>query len=244
MGLLTPASPADRVIAALDVDSKAEALALVESLEGAVGFHKVGWRLFLGEGMQFVRRLRAMGLRVFLDLKMDDIPETIETAVRAIADQADLLTLRGGAATVAAAARGRGASELPRLLHVPLLSSESAEDLAGLGRPVEGDPRGLIEGRVRRALDAGCDGFIGSGENIALLRALAGPERLIVAPGIRPAGSEAHDHLHVSTPGAAIRAGADYLVVGRPLRQGDDPAKAARAIIGEIEAALSTLSEP
>lgn len=239
--------PDGRLIVALDVDGRDEALRLVDRIGDAVGFYKVGWQLFVGAGLAFVRELADLhGKRVFLDLKMDDIGATVRAAVANLGAAADLFTLQGGAATVRAARAGRGERARPRFLSVTALSSLDASDVrdappvgagrgpgAGAGIDMDIDDYALLRGEA--ALDAGCDGLIASGGSVRRLRA-AFPERgfLIVVPGIRPEGDGADDHKRSLTPGEAIRAGADYLVVGRPVRNAPDPASRAARIVEEI----------
>lgn len=237
----TPA--ADRLIVALDVDTEHEAREIVRALGPSVTFYKVGLQLFIEAGMPVVRELIDAGKKVFLDLKIDDIPRTVEAAVRraSIGRGVQLFTLQGNAATARAAHKGRGASEYPKLMQVTYLSSWNADDFrdsAGLGRDVT-LPRfdEMVERRARTALAAGCDGVIASGESVQRLRQ-AFPDAIIVTPGIRPAGNDTHDHKRSLTPYEAIRLGADYLVVGRPLRDASDPPAAAAAIVDDIARAL------
>ena len=241
----TPA--ADRLIVALDVDTREEALAIVRSLGDSVSFYKVGLQLFIEAGMPMVRELIDGGKKVFLDLKIDDIPRTVEAAVeRASIDSGvQLFTLQGNAETARAARRGRGTSDYPKLMQVTYLSSWNADDFrdsAGLGRDVTLPPFDeMVERRARTALGAGCDGVIASGTSVERLRQ-AFPDAIIVTPGIRPAGNDAHDHKRSLTPYDAIRYGADYLVVGRPLRAAENPPATAAAIIADIDKALSERS--
>ncbi len=235
---------ADRLIVALDVDTREEALEIVRSLGDAVTFYKVGLQLFIEAGMPFVRELIAAGKKVFLDLKIDDIPRTVEAAVdrASIGDGVRLFTLQGNAATARAARKGRGAREYPKLMQVTYLSSWNADDFrdsAGLDRDLPLPPFDeMVERRARTALAAGCDGVIASGTSVERLRR-AFPDAIIVTPGIRPAGGDTHDHKRSLTPYDAIRYGADYLVVGRPLRDASDPPATARAIVADIEKALA-----
>lgn len=236
----------DRLIVALDVDTPEQAMNIVRELEGVVSFFKVGYQLFVSTGQGFVSELAGAGKNVFFDLKMNDIAETVKLAVRNLPgrDEIRFLTLQGGAATVRAAIEGRGDRRWPGLLHVPLLSSMGEADLRQMR--VIGLPPGLasvqdyILAQAGQALEAGVDGFIASGDAISLLRQ-AWPDRrfLIVSPGIRPAGTGTSEHKRSATPADAIAAGADYLVVGRPVRDAPDRAEAARAIIAEIEKALA-----
>ena len=239
------ANPAERLIVALDVSTKAEAQRIVGSLDGVVTFYKVGFQLFIAEGMAYVRELIERGNRVFLDLKMDDVEETITSAVREITrNNVHLLTLHGSGATARAAIAGRGSSAFPKVLSVTLLSSLDGQDLIDV--QILG-PKGRFPSlmeyvlwRADQAVKAGCDGLIASGETISEIRKRLGPDPLIISPGIRPSGSATDDHKRAATPAEAIAAGADYLVVGRPIRNAADPAEMARRIIGDIEQAYQT----
>ncbi|HTR76966.1 MAG TPA: orotidine-5'-phosphate decarboxylase [Gemmatimonadaceae bacterium] len=236
--------PHDRVIVALDVSTRDEALGIVDDLAGLIAFYKIGYQLFLAEGMAFVRELAARGLRVFLDLKLDDVDETIRLAAREIAkNDVQLLTLHGGAATARAAVAGRGNATRPRLLSVTLLSSLDAGDLTNLG--ILG-PTSRFETmadyvlwRATQAVEAGCDGLIASGETIGQIRGRLGAAPTIVSPGIRPAGSAGNEHKRSATPRDAIAAGADYLVVGRPIRDAANRRDMAERVVGEVEQAVT-----
>lgn len=221
-------NPQDRLIVALDVATKAEAVQLVEDVQGDVSFFKVGYQLFIAEGMPFVRSLIDAGKRVFLDLKMHDIGETIALSVQEIANTPiSFLTISGDAATVAAACRGRGQRSLPKILFVPLLTSS--------------DARGLHESlshavmwRAKQTMDAGADGLIVAGPHVAALRARY-PQATLVTPGVRLEGESVHEHKRVTTPRDAIAAGADYIVVGRPIKNAPNRRAMARAIIDDIK---------
>jgi orotidine-5'-phosphate decarboxylase len=240
-------SASERLIVALDVSTSDEARRIVASLRGVTSFYKVGYQLFVTEGMAYVRELLDSGYRVFLDLKMDDIGETITSAVREIArNEVHLLTLQGIGAAARAAVAGRGGASFPKILSVTLLSSMSERDLADL-HLVGPDKRfpGLLDfvlWRAEEAIGAGCDGVIASGESIGEVRKRLGPDPLIVSPGIRPSAHDTNDHKRPTTPGAAILAGADYLVVGRPIRQAADPRAVALAVIAEIDRAAATVA--
>ncbi len=232
---------ADRLIVALDVDTTKKALDIIEDLNGLVSFFKVGYQLFIGEGLTFVRRLIEGNNRVFLDLKMDDVEETIRRAVANIAaSEVEFLTIHGSGATVRAARDGRGAREKPKLLSVTLLSSLDANDLKDLFADSKLTVESYVKWRAKQAIDNGCEGLIASGETIGMLRKLY-PSAIIVAPGIRPADSSRDDHKRALSPDDAIRAGADYLVVGRPIRNSSNPRNAAEKIIEEMEQAFQDL---
>lgn len=232
----------DRLIVALDVDNRRDALAIVDDLEGLVSFYKVGYQLFLAEGMRLVDELVGRGIRVFLDLKMDDVEETITSALREIArHNVSLLTINGGVATARAAQNGRGDAKSARILSVTLLSSLDARDLTDLG-VIGPDKRfhsltDYVLWRAETLVAAGCDGLIASGETIGQVRERVGPEPIIVSPGIRPSGSSTDEHKRPSTPRSAIAAGADYLVVGRPIRNAPDRRAMAAKVIEEIAGA-------
>lgn len=237
-------TPADRLIVALDFNDRASALRLVDRLAGTVTFYKIGYELFIAEGWSIVDELCSRGLQVFLDLKMDDIPETIERAVRHIATKPGvrLLTIHGGAKTAEAARAGKGSSAL-RILQVTLLTSMGEADLAAMHLVGDGhrfaSVPDYVAWRAEVALAHGADGLITSGREAAMLRARCGGDFTLVCPGIRPAGDAMGDHQRAVTPAQAISAGADYLVVGRPIRDAADPRSKAAQVIEEIEKGLS-----
>ena len=236
--------PRDRLIVALDVDAGADALRLVDLLDGVASFYKVGYQLFLAEGMKIVRDLVARGKRVFLDLKMHDVDETITQAVREIRRHGThFLTIYGNGATARAAIAGRSGADLPKILSLTLLSSLDEKDLRDLHILGKGKQfRSLddyVMWRAKQAIEAGCDGLIASGSVVSKLRAELGEAPIIVTPGIRPTGISSDDHKRFTTPRQAIEAGADYLVVGRPIRNASAPDEMARAIVREIEQGLA-----
>ncbi len=233
-----PVSARDRLIVALDLPKIAEARALVDRIGGSVTFYKVGLELLLGGGLELARALKGEGKRVFLDLKLLDISNTVESAVRNAAGLGvDFLTIHGhDRKTLAAAVAGRGTSAL-RLLSVTVMTHLDSADLAEQG--IASAPADLVLRRARMAHAAGIDGVIASGQEAAAVRAATGAGFLIVTPGIRPAGSAAGDQTRIMTPAAAIAAGADYLVVGRPITGAADPQMVAEAIAGEIAWAMS-----
>ena len=231
---------AERLIVALDVRSSGEAMNLVDRLGESVSFYKVGWELFMGTHFQVPEELLRRRKKVFLDLKIGDIPATVRRAVENVPANVlaalELMTLQG-ASSVAGALRESRPSGKPRLLMVTILSSVDDEDLRELhGESADADA--VVARRAERALDAGCDGIIASGDSVAKLRARFGLGPLIVVPGIRPRGAPRDDQKRLLTPFEAARDGADYLVVGRPIRNAADPKAMAEEMIQEIKAGL------
>jgi orotidine-5'-phosphate decarboxylase len=225
-------SVGNRLIAALDAPSRDEADTLVTRLAGVPSWVKIGLELFCAEGPAIVRDHVARGHRVMLDLKLHDIPETVARATaRVQALGAGLVTVHagGGRAMLEAAVRSAGATGV---LAVTVLTSLDDADLAQIG--AQGPVRELVVKRARLAIEAGCAGVVASPHEIAAVRAIAPPGFLVVTPGVRPAGAEAGDQKRVMTPREARAAGADLVVVGRPLRDAADPAAAARAIVAEL----------
>jgi len=225
----------ERLIVALDVPTADDALRLVDRLAGRVSFFKVGSQLFTAAGPEIVRSLVARNLRVFLDLKYHDIPNTVAAAVKSAAGLGvSLLTLHGlgGRAMLEAAAGARPGGPL-RLLAVTVLTSHDEASLAdiGLAGPLSDSVRRL----ARLARDARIDGVVASPLEARLLREACGEGFLIVTPGVRPAGAQAGDQSRLATPAGALSAGADYLVVGRPITDATDPAEAATGIVREME---------
>ncbi len=228
----------DRLIVALDVPSVEEARSLIETLGDSAGVYKIGLELLFAGGFALAEELARKGRPVFIDAKLSDIETTVERATDAIARAgASFLTVHAlDSKTLEAAVRGRGDSAL-KLLGVTVLTNLAAADLIeqGIDHPL---PE-VVQHRAALAKTVGLDGVIASGREAAEIRRAAGRDFLIVTPGVRPSGSEAQDQARAVTPGQAIMAGADYLVVGRPITRAADPRKAADAIVGEIAAALS-----
>ena len=224
--------PRDRLIVALDVPDLASAEAMVSRLGDTVTFYKVGMELAYGGGLSFVRRLADAGKKVFLDLKLHDIPNTVEKATAQVADLgATFLTVHAFPQTMKAAVKGRGTGSL-KILAVTVMTSYDDADLVEAGYAL--GVRDLVERRARQAHALGVDGLILSPEEVSAMRALLGPDITLITPGIRPSGSAAGDQKRIMTPANAIEAGADYLVIGRPVTQADDPKASAEAIIAEI----------
>jgi orotidine-5'-phosphate decarboxylase len=222
------------LIVALDVESAEEARRLVRALDGAADFFKVGMELYASAGMEFVRELTGAGKRVFLDMKFYDIGETVKRAVTQVARSGvHFLTVHGSGTVMRAAVEGRGGSPL-RLLAVTVLTSFDREDLTDLGYPC--DVPTLVDLRVRKAVESGVDGIVCSPLEAARVRSAAGPGAILVTPGVRSPGASKGDQKRVASPAEAIRAGADYLVVGRQVTRAADPAAEARRILEEIRA--------
>ena len=223
----------ERICAALDFPAWREAEPFARAVAPAVGMLKVGLELFVAEGPAVVRAAAELGLPVFLDLKLHDIPNTVEGAARSAARAgAALLTVHatGGAEMIRAAVRGAGPGV--RILAVTVLTSMDAAALGAVG--LAGPPEAAVVRLARLAVEAGAGGIVCSPLEVAAVRAAVGPSPLLVVPGVRPAGAALGDQSRVATPRDAVRAGADVLVVGRPLREGGDPAAAAARIAAEI----------
>lgn len=225
----------DRLIVALDVPNVLAGLELARKLGDGVSFYKIGLGMLTGGGFALANELKAEhGKRIFLDLKLFDIGATIEAAVRGIAQfNLDFLTVHGDPHVVRAAKEGAAGSEL-KILAVTILTSLDRQDLdAALIAP--GALPDLVVARALRAFQAGADGVISSPREAALIRDLPEAEgKLIVTPGVRPAGATVNDQKRVATPSQAIRDGADHIVVGRPIWQAADPRAAAAAVLAEL----------
>lgn len=241
----------EKLIVALDVPGASAALQLAQKLHGHVGMFKVGKEVFTAEGPAVARQLLAQGERVFLDLKFHDIPNTVRGAVhQAGMLGVNLLTVHasGGRKMMEAAmegvrtaARAMGAAPA-RVLAVTALTSLGADDLKEVG--FQGSAEEVVLRLARLAQAAGVDGVVASPREIAAIRDACGPKFLIVTPGIRPAAGGSDDQARTATPASAIHAGADYLVIGRPITGAADPATAADAIAAEMEKANLSLASP
>ncbi|HNY38783.1 MAG TPA: orotidine-5'-phosphate decarboxylase [Bryobacteraceae bacterium] len=231
----------DRLIIALDSATVVEAQQLVDKLDGLVRFYKVGLVMQLAEGTDvFVRSLISSGKKVFLDYKYYDVPETLRKAVgRAAKTGVSFLTIHGSGRLIRAAVEAKGDSEL-RLLTVTVLTSMDSIDMQEMGY-TNHTPEELVLFRTRKALEAGCDGVIASGREAEKVKALSGGKLLVVTPGIRPEGYPEDDQKRTVTPGQAILAGADYLVVGRPITGDAAPRARAQEFINEMQAAFDKL---
>jgi orotidine-5'-phosphate decarboxylase len=226
----------DRLIVALDLASVDEAERIVGRLGSAVTFYKIGYQLAYAGGLPLAERLVSDGKKVFLDLKLHDIANTVSEGVRSVARLgASFLTVHAYPQTMRAAAESRGSSPL-KILAVTVLTSYDNQDAAEAG--YAGPVADLVERRTVQARDVGMDGIVCAATEATRARGILGPERLVVTPGIRPAGSAAGDQKRILAPAAAIRAGADHLVVGRPITEAADPRAAAEMIIEEIASAL------
>jgi orotidine-5'-phosphate decarboxylase len=228
----------DRLIVALDVPSVDAARRLIDQLGDSIGVYKIGLELLFSGGFALASELAARGARVFVDAKLLDIETTVERATAAVASTgAEFLTVHAqDRKTLDAALRGRGGASL-KLLGVTVLTNLTPTDLVQQGTDIP--PAELVLHRAMLAKEAGLDGVVASGQEAAAIRQAAGPGLIIVTPGIRPKGSAAGDQARITTPASAIAAGANYLVVGRPITAAGDPREAALAIVAEIEQALA-----
>lgn len=240
-----PADPRDRLIVALDVDTQSHAERLVDQLDGLVRRFKIGSQLFTAGGPAVVEAIGKRGAEVFLDLKFHDIPNTVAGAAREATRMGVFMFnvhASGGSAMMRAAAEGAASASKELSVRRPLVIAVTV--LTSLDRAALSREMGIassVEGHVLRltelARDAGLDGNVASPNEIAALRRSLGDGWVIVTPGVRPAGSAADDQSRIATPAAASRAGAHYLVVGRPITAAPDPAKAAAAIVDEMASA-------
>ena len=232
--------PRERLIVALDVPDARSAALLVDKLENTCTWFKVGLELFIAAGPAVIEPILRRGASVFLDLKLHDIPNTVAGAVRSAASLgASMLTVHagGGPAMLSAAQEAlAGLSHAPKLLAVTVLTSMDEQQLNATG--VHRSAAEQVEYLAQMGLQSGIRGFVCSPQEAGALRKLAGPEAILVTPGIRPAGGAAGDQKRIATPADTLRSGASYLVVGRPITQAADPAQAAQAILAEMATAL------
>ncbi|EBA17440.1 orotidine 5'-phosphate decarboxylase [Roseobacter sp. SK209-2-6] len=233
---MTQTTADDRLIVAMDVPDALSGLKLAEQLGDAVSFYKIGLGMLTGGGLALANELKQeQGKRIFLDMKLFDIGATVENAVRGLAQfDLDFLTVHGDPYVVKAAKEGAAGKDL-KILAVTILTSLDRADLDG-ALIKEGEIRDLVQERAGNAFAAGADGVIASPQEAALIRAL--PEaagKLIVTPGVRPAGAALGDQKRVATPATAIADGADHIVVGRPIWQAEDPRTAAQSILQELQ---------
>src|ERR1700712_1628853 len=225
-------APKDRLIVALDLPGVAEAEAMVARLGDSVSFYKIGYQLAYAGGLPLARQLSGAGKKVFLDLKMHDIGNTVARGVESVAKLgATFLTVHAYPQTMKAAVEARAGSSL-KILAVTVLTSYDDGDLHAAGYRL--GVSDLVEARAQQAQVLGVDGIVCSPEEAASLRKIVGHQMVLITPGIRPAGSASGDQKRIMTPARAIAAGADYLVVGRPVIEAPDPKAAAAAIVVEI----------
>lgn len=226
----------ERLIVALDVASVEEARAIVDRVGEAGRFYKIGYRLAFSGGLGLARALVGEGKKVFLDLKLHDIGNTVEEGVASIAGLGvHMLTVHAYPQTMRAAVKGKGSADLAVLAVTVLTSWDDADAAeAGYGQ----DVATLVGKRAQQAREIGIDGIVASAHEAARIRAIVGPATHIVTPGIRPAGSDAGDQKRVLTPGEAMRAGVSHIVVGRPIVRAADPRAAAQAVLAEMAQAV------
>ncbi|HSS45264.1 MAG TPA: orotidine-5'-phosphate decarboxylase [Thermoanaerobaculia bacterium] len=225
----------ERLCLALDFGTRDEVLHAARRFSGRVGWFKIGLEAFVAEGPSLVAQVAATGARVFLDLKFHDIPTTVERAVAsALGSRAAMLSVHasGGRAMLEAARRSRGTHPM-RIVAVTLLTSLDARALADL--PIAGHPEGITRRLAILARDCGLDGVVCSATDLPGIRAACGPDFFTVVPGIRPAGSQPADQKRTASPRAALAAGADLLVVGRPVTAAPDPDRALDQLLAELE---------
>jgi len=232
-----PLDPRDRLIVALDLPSVKDADRMVERIGDAAAFYKVGYQLAFAGGLSFVDSLIRAGKRVFLDMKLHDIENTVAKGVESVAKTGvTFLTVHAYPQTMKAAVAARNGSNL-KVLAVTVLTSYDDIDLAEAGYATHVEA--LVARRAQQAQDIGIDGLVCSPEEASPLRLAVGNSMLFVTPGVRPVGTDPGDQKRVATPALAIKAGADYLVVGRPITAAGDPRAAAEAIVREIAAAAT-----
>jgi orotidine-5'-phosphate decarboxylase len=226
----------DRLIVALDLPSVALAEAMIARLGEAVSFYKIGYQLAYAGGLPLVRQLADQGKKVFVDLKLHDIGNTVARGVESVAGLgATFLTVHAYPQTMKAAVEARGSSL--KILAVTVLTSYDDGDLHAAGYRLSVSD--LVEARAQQAQVLGVDGLVSSPQEAAALRKIVGHQMSLVTPGVRPAGSATGDQKRMMTPGRAIAAGSDYLVIGRPIMEAGDPKAAAEAVQAEIAQALA-----
>ena len=230
-------APKDRLIVSLDLPALEPAEAMIKRLGDSVTFYKIGYQLVYAGGLPLAQKLRGAGKKVFIDVKLHDIGNTVKSGVESLSSLgATFVTVHAYPQTMQAAVEGRGNSGL-KVLAVTVLTSYDQADMEAAGyRHTVAD---LVAIRARQAKAIGVDGLVCSPEEVTAVRAIVGDQMSLVTPGIRPAGSAAGDQKRIMTPSRAIKLGADYLVVGRPIIQAADPTAAADAIQAEIAQALN-----
>jgi len=230
-------APRDRLIVALDVPGIEPAEAMIARLGDSVTFYKIGYQLGFAGGLSLVRPLAAAGKKVFVDLKLHDIGNTVARGVESLkALGATFLTVHAYPQTMKAAVEARGGGGALKILAVTVLTSYDDSDLAAAGYRMGVSE--LVEARAKQAKALGVDGIVCSPEEASALRKIVGDQICLVTPGVRPAGAATGDQKRIMTPARAISAGSDYLVVGRPVIEAEDPKAAAQAIQAEIAHAL------
>lgn len=231
----------DRLVFALDVPTAKAAEAILDHVQESVGVIKIGLELFASEGPAVVRMVRQYGKPVFLDLKILDIAETVQRTTARVADMGvSFLTVHAGRKALAAAVKGRAGNQEMNILAVTVLTNLDQADLRECG--FDGTVEQAVVARAGMAAEVGCDGVIASGKEPAAIRSAIDSPLVIVTPGVRPAGRGMDEHARAATPRQAIHAGADYLVVGRPIRDAPDPCAAAQAIVDEMQEAFNQQS--
>jgi orotidine-5'-phosphate decarboxylase len=232
----TDVTPRDRLIVALDLPGVAAAEAMIARLGDRVSFYKIGYQLAYAGGLPLIRQLTGAGKKVFADLKLHDIGNTVARGVESVAQLgATFLTVHAYPQTMKAAVEARQGSDL-KILAVTVLTSYDDGDLHAAGYRL--GVSDLVEARAQQAQVLGVDGLVCSPEEAAALRKIVGHQMSLVTPGVRPSGASSGDQKRIMTPARAIAVGADYLVVGRPVMQAADPGATADAIVAEIEKAL------
>ena len=233
----------DRLVFALDVPTAKAAEAMLDRVQGAIGVIKIGLELFTSEGPAVVRMVRQYGHPVFLDLKVLDIAETVQRTTARVADMGvSFLTVHAERKALAAAVMGRAGHPEMNILAVTVLTNLDQADLRESG--YHGTIEQMVVARAGMAAEVGCDGVIASGEELTAIRSAVDSPLLIVTPGVRPAGKDVDEHARSTTPRQAIHAGADYLVVGRPIRDAPDPCTAAQAIVDDMQTAFAEITPP
>jgi orotidine 5''-phosphate decarboxylase, subfamily 1 len=227
-----PSAIRDRLIVALDIPTVTEARQLIRHLGDEVGFYKIGYQLGYAGGFDLARELAADGKKVFLDLKLHDIGNTVEEGIRSIAALGvTITTVHAYPQTMRAAVAGKAGTPL-KVIAVTILTSYDNTDVQEAG--YAGTVSELVSRRANQAREIGIDGIVCAATEAGRVREIIGPDKLVVTPGIRPSGSNSDDQKRVVTPAMAIRAGASHLVVGRPITAAEDPVAAARSIVEEI----------
>lgn len=221
-----------RLILPLDLPSTAEARAMVETLGDAVSFYKIGLELLATDGMALARELKGEGKSIFLDWKLHDIGATVERSARVLAGAGcDLLTVHAEPQVMQAAVKAKAGSDL-KILAVSVLTSLTDADLIEMGYAFSA--RDLVARRIRQAVECGVDGIVSSPHEAALAREIAGPDFLVVTPGVRPFWAAKNDQARAATPADALKAGASHLVCGRPITAANDPREAALKVVAEM----------